>query len=328
MLIHWLLPFITASRSDLKGSHLASIRMRAVTAADAIQNSGGGAVQFGELVGAKANILVIGKIGADCGQGRDTQWLETIRRFKSGGGSVVLDYTDHHLGFRSPMTHFYQAALPLVDHTVVPSTHMRDLLLEHWGGNSTIIPDPIEIAPQALHVEPGPARRLLWFGHSTNVSYLIDFLAASNLDKGIELWALSNQAGLQAIHQFMAAQGMQGRLGLWTLDQMQAWAHECHACIIPSDPSDPRKAGASSNRLITALALGLPTAADLLASYLEFKPFFADIKSKELTELLARPSGYRGALERALNEVVPEFDRRRVGARWLNLFESLIELPQ
>ncbi len=155
------------------------------------------------------------------------------------------------------------------------------------------------------------------------MSYLIDFLAAASLDEGIELWALSNQPGLQAIQQFMAAQGMQGRLGLWTLDQMQAWAHECHACIIPSDPSDPRKAGASSNRLITALALGLPTAADLLASYLEFKPFFADIKSRELTALLARPADYQAALERARHEVVPAFDRRRVGARWLDLFESL-----
>ena len=43
--------------------------------------------------------------------------------------------------------------------------------------------------------------------------------------------------------------------------------------ILPTDPNDPRKAGVSSNRLVTALSLGLPCFADIAESYKEYANF-------------------------------------------------------
>ena len=45
----------------------------------------------------------------------------------------------------------------------------------------------------------------------------------------------------------------------------------CNLCIIPSDPNDLKKAVVSSNRLITALALGLPTGLPILTNSQGFK---------------------------------------------------------
>lgn len=68
----------------------------------------------------------------------------------------------------------------------------------------------------------------------------------------------------------------------WSIDTMREAAQQSDVCLIPSDTQDPRKMAVSANRLITALALGLPTAADRLESYAEFGEYFTDIRSADL----------------------------------------------
>ena len=46
----------------------------------------------------------------------------------------------------------------------------------------------------------------------------------------------------------------------------------------------------SANRLITALALGLPTAADNLESYKEFSEFYVDIRSEKFRAVMRDPN--------------------------------------
>ena len=93
--------------------------------------------------------------------------------------------------------------------------------------------------------------------------------------------------------------------------------------IIPSNPNDPKKAGVSSNRLITSLALGLPTAADKMDSYQEFNEFFTDIRSKEFGDLIDNPDIFHNQVIEAQNRIIPYFTKEAIGQKWMNFFEKL-----
>lgn len=82
MLIHWLIPGNYKSAEDLSTSNLASIRMRAGLVgkhAHDIQ------VEFsaGDHINTKADIVVVGKIGGDCQNGRDNLWIRQLSEAKN-----------------------------------------------------------------------------------------------------------------------------------------------------------------------------------------------------------------------------------------------------
>jgi DNA helicase-2/ATP-dependent DNA helicase PcrA len=80
----------------------------------------------------------------------------------------------------------------------------------------------------------------------------------------------------------------------------------CDLIIIPSDPNDPKKAGVSSNRLITALALGLPTAACVMESYKEYDQYFTDIDSEKFIELIDNPDKFHNQVLEAQDKINPQ----------------------
>jgi hypothetical protein len=97
----------------------------------------------------------------------------------------------------------------------------------------------------------------------------------------------------------------------------------CDLVIIPSDTKDIKKRGASSNRLITALALGLPVACDLIDSYKEFSNYFTDIRSENFFTLLDTPNIFHGQVIAAQKNIVPQFSQNIICQKWLNFFDSL-----
>ena len=100
-------------------------------------------------------------------------------------------------------------------------------------------------------------------------------------------------------------------------------ARVCDLCVIPSDPADPKKRGVSSNRLLTALSLGLPVGADGVASYQEFRDFFVDLRSSAFTDLLRDPaSGHQAVLE-AQRRILPRFSMSSIGNQWAQFLLSL-----
>ena len=109
----------------------------------------------------------------------------------------------------------------------------------------------------------------------------------------------------------------------WSHDAMINTAKFCNLCIIPSNPNDLKKAGVSSNRLMTALALGLPTAADNLNSYNEFKDYFIDIRSEAFDLLLNYPNNYNHLVTKAQQRIIPNFTQDKIGLEWVKFFSSL-----
>ena len=234
------------------------------------------------------------------------------------GALKYLDYTDHHLGFESPMSDFYSQVMALVDKAIVPSMSMQNALASLFKKKIHLVEDPIEFSIQATKQINRPIT-LLWFGHASNVEFLIQFLRAGfEYGDSVRLIILSNESGLNIFsHAKIESRAkIEFRAGIWSPELMLEAAAKSDACIIPANASDPRKSAASSNRLITAFALGLPVAADHLDSYLEFSDFYADIRSIEFRKLIHDPSIFHTKVSLAQKKIIPRFTMKQSEIAW------------
>jgi hypothetical protein len=295
--------------------------MRALPASAALL-SAHQTVTWGEVVQGKPDRLLVTKIGGQDIQVRQAQWLRQIAQAKEHGASIWVDYTDHHLGFESVMSEFYGSVLELADAFTVPNLCMHHMLSAHWKGPVHIVPDAIEIdciAPKETKGEPVTA---LWFGHASNVAYLRSFLEEGLVaGSSLRLIALSNETGLKILLErpIETPVPLDILVGEWSLESMRDAAKQSDLCWIPSDPQDPRKMAVSANRLMTALALGLPTAADTLDSYAEFGAYFTDIRSDDFARMLEQPTIYGDAVVEAQGMIVPRFSQSTISATWRRL---------
>lgn len=323
--LHWLLPTQAASLVNLSISTLASIRLRSLPCIKSFTNQNL-EVSFGEFISQQSSLVIIGKIGAYDIYSRCEPWLSQISQAKSRGAFIVLDYTDHHLGFEGPMTQFYKSVIELVDHCIVPSSAMARLLSNFYDGPITIIEDAIEISPQpvkksVMSISP----TALWFGHASNINFLIDFINSSEfLMSGCNLIVLSNEQGLDIFSRssLRLIDPQKIRLGLWSVESMLNAARIADFSIIPSNLSNPRKLGVSSNRLITSFALGLPTAADNLPSYQEFSDCYVDLRGPLFSKMVDRPLDFSNLTISAQSLYVDRFKPESIGQKWLDFLVS------
>lgn len=327
MHVHWLLPAEGLSRPAVEASHLASVRLRAAVAIARLDALGMTATA-GDTIDPRADRLVVGKIGADCGDGRADRWLQAMRDSRGLGRPVLLDYTDHHLALDAgAMPAFYRAALPLADRVVVPSPHLQSLLAARHPATASLIEDAVEvpvIPPKAGRRSQAPT--LLWFGHSSNLAFLVDLLErrCTPADR-FELLVLSNRAGLERLAQqpLRSPATLRIRAAEWSPRGMLEAATLADGCLIPADPGHPLKSGASANRLVTALALGLPTAADPLASYQPHARAFFDLSRGPVHHFVEQLDHFAAQARWAQEFVVPGYAPDLLGQRWVDLLKGL-----
>ncbi len=319
--IHWLIP-IQGSFLDLGLSNFASIRLRSLPCINALINKNI-QVAFGEFISNKADSLIVGKIGSHDIDLRSEAWFTEIASAKSRGSFIFLDYSDHYLGIQGQMTQFYKSVIELVDHCIVPSSFMASLLSKFYDGPISIIEDAIEVSPQPVKKNVMSfSPTALWFGHASNINFLVDFINSSGfLMSGCNLIVLSNKQGLDIFsgYPLRLIDPQKIRLGLWSVESMLSAASIADFSIIPSDLSNPRKLGASSNRLITSFALGLPTAADHLPSYQEFADFYVDIRGPLFSTMVDTPLNFSNLTTSAQSLYVDRFMPESIGQKWLTL---------
>ena len=304
-------------------SHLASARLRLGVAAVSLKDAGH-QVCVGELIPPNCDCVLVGKIGAIDLTTRAPHWLDQISQAKASGARIVLDYTDHHLGFPSVMgSSFYRPVLSKIDCCVTSSLHLREMLSRDFFGGVRVIPDPVEvpsIPPRAVE----SADTILWFGHPSNVSYLLRWIDNLPNNPTFKLIALTNSAGYQIMqqHTFTTRAGISLSIFEWSVENMVAAARVANFCVIPSDANDPRKAGASSNRLLTALALGLPTAASTIPSYQEFSECFLDLDSTSFPIESSKLLGLAQSVSWAQRVVLPKYSMQEIGSQWVDLLRN------
>jgi hypothetical protein len=321
--IHILLPGSYQTIAELSQSNLASVRLRTAVAATFAQKSPI-SVSLGECAPTRSDLLLVGKIGANDIDRRTDSWLRDICALKSNGARILLDYTDNHIGTAGPMHRFYKSALALSDLIICPSVQMTKLIETRTKALITVIPDAIEV-PTVPPCHKKPKRSVLWFGHSSNIPYLLRYIEKADFStRDIRLTVLSNTTGLSIFRDHLPRTRvpLSVKLSEWSTDQMISEARNAELCIIPSDPKDPKKNGASSNRLITALALGLPTAASDLSSYREYADYFIDLDKIALDQIISNVTSQHNRVERAQRELIPKFQKETIGAQWANLLLS------
>jgi hypothetical protein len=326
--LHVLIPGEYSRPQSLSESNLASIRMRSGLAASFL-GAAGWKVSVGEIVSGDPDVILVGKIGAHDIAQRTPDWIRKLQEAKGKRCKVLVDYTDNHLGFDSPMSPFYSSATELADHFVAPGIFLAQQLANRSEKPIALIPDPIEVPVIPVKSgKPNSPTRALWFGHRTNISYLVDFIEKQLTNEyTLEILVLSDEFALSALrnHQYRTAARVTLNLAPWSLKNLISASQIADICIIPSDPNDPKKAGASSNRLVTALALGLPTAVDLLPSSIDFSDFVVEIQSQKFSELLRNPEIMNDKTTVAQQEVVPNFSPMTIGQQWVGLINSIIK---
>jgi hypothetical protein len=324
MHIHILIPGIYKTHEDLEISRMASIRFRAAIIAKYLPQHGS-TVSFGETIPETSNIILVGKIVLGDIKKKLEFWLNQIKSAKNKNIKIFIDYTDHHLGFKSALQTFYESVLKLADYIITPSDHLKILLNNNFSKEIFVIPDSLDVP--VLSPKISKTNGILWFGHSSNIRYLINFL--EECPKTYEIFKLivvSNNAGLDflANHRFQKKIRFKVSLQKWSVESLIAASKISDVCIIPSDPEDPRKFGVSSNRLITSIALGLPTLAEIMPSYAEFSKYFFDIKSNSLSEIMSNSSSYetKRLISEAQQKIVPKFLPQVISQQWIKLFKN------
>jgi hypothetical protein len=320
--IHWLVPYDNPSLDTILNSNLASIRLRL----GCLLRQKNYEVTFGNNIPNSPYALVIGKIGATNNSLRENLWLNQIAQQKKIGAKIILDYTDDHLSFESPMTSFYERSLPYLNAAITSSPFLADKLRQKIKCFTEIIPDAIEVPIFKPKIKENVSKNVFWFGHASNINYLIKFISKwRNLKQKMTLFILTNEQGIVIFNQtkFNIDKNLSIQLGLWSIQAMINTSNFCDLIIIPSDPSDPKKAGVSSNRLITALALGLPTAACIMESYKEYDQYFTDIDSEKFIELIDNPDKFHNQVLEAQDKIIPQFTQEAIGQKWINFFEKL-----
>jgi hypothetical protein len=281
---------------------------------------------IGEDVNPEAQVVFVGKLGAHDLERRLPVWNMILENSKRRGARIFVDYTDHHLGFESPMAGFYRSALRLADGVIVPSHSMHQLIQPFWSGFTSIIEEPFEnalIDPRKPEGTRNEGRRLLWFGHDSNMEYLCRFIDSrvSICPPSLEWHLVSNTRAFEIFDRFLVSLGRAFKVKYynWSPDTVFKVASICDGAIIPSDPTSHRKKGASANRLVTSLSLGLPTAATRLLSYEILKDYFVDIDSDAIADFLHDPRLFVSQVEEAQAIALNEYSFEQISKKWGNL---------
>ena len=97
-------------------------------------------------------------------------------------------------------------------------------------------------------------------------------------------------------------------------------AKGCHVALIPSNAGDPRKNGASNNRVVTALALGLVPMATIIESYREFEddcvPISAEMTRDSAAHQIAAAHGRLPESQRRVDQI---YGTKAIAKAWLPL---------
>lgn len=325
--VQWLCPIPYCNIQDLEKSNLASIRLRTAVAANTAK-ANGYEIDFSDgQRPAAADVLIVAKIDYVSDARRPERWLAHLRAAKHAGVRIIIDYTDHHLAVESPASHFYKEAFKLADTVVCSSQMLADHLAKYTSCKRMVIEDPIEVSIRAPKNKEGELLTALWFGHASNLAYLIEYLrnefrhpTAMRLILMTNVYPLNQEIIDHLDHPELVS--LEINVIPWSLKDMEIAAEISDFCLLPTGIHDPRKNGASSNRLLTALALGLPVATDLLASYMPLRKYFADIRSEEIKGLLEKPNAYFSKVKDAQRIIEAQYTKEAIAKRWFALIEA------
>jgi len=260
------------------------------------------------------------------------QWLDVLGRLVKNKRKVLVDICEYPFVAKknAAISDFYNKALPYCDVMTVNSTRMQELMAPHLGRKPLVIEDAILEAVQKPQFAPGKVLKLLWFGHPTNFKYLaalIPSLKIFSQQQKCQLTIVSSaelKDKVPLVDKRLSAHFSTRFMAWGFLSQREALA-DCDLVLIPGDPADPRKSGASSNRIAETLQAGRFPVAAALGSYLPYEQ--AAWLGKDLIAgigfALSQPQEVLARIRRGQALVKATVMPGLVGKQWLALMESL-----
>jgi len=212
-----------------------------------------------------------------------TTALAVAARMKAKGVPLVLMYSDHHAAEAGVAADLMRDLLRLADLTVFPSRSLQAITQAsgYCQSEQTVIEDVCLLPAQPFRpLVAEETLQLIWFGHRSNAGYLVDqlpLLLQAKVTQPVQLTVLTEAALLPKLKPLLQQQptpkNWRYRLKAWDPHnqpaQLSGELNNAHICWLPSDPQNPRKAGASHNRLVDALTSGCLSLASPLGSYRE-----------------------------------------------------------
>src|SRR5262245_5167629 len=259
-------------------------------------------------------------------------WLDACLAAKARGCRLVIDVSDYPFRKPAPVPAFYSEALKICDAVVANSRKMGELIAPHTPRQPLVIEDAILGSMGEPAFAPASTVELLWFGHPTNLPYLdavIGPLARLASRRRCRLTIVTEDSAeargvVQAINSRFAP-ALEVRLSPWSLEAQRCAMRECDLVLIPSDPADAFKAGASANRIAEALNAGRFPVASRLPSYLSFgnAAWLGQDLVQGIEWALANPAEVLERIRRGQALVAEQFAADRIGRQWRELFEGL-----
>jgi hypothetical protein len=259
-------------------------------------------------------------------------WLEACRAAKRGRARLIIDICDYPFEKPPPVQAFYAEALGICDAVTVNSERMAELMGPHTDRRPSVIEDAVLGAMADAAFAPAKRVELLWFGHPTNLRYLHaarDALAQFAARRPCRLTVVTQDSAevrgwVEAINgRFMPA--LEARFVPWSLQTTRAALDECDIVMIPSDPSDPLKSGASANRIAEALNAGRFPVASPLLSYLPFAEaaWLGTAIADGIEWALTNPDEVLSRIRRGQVLVAERLAGDRIGGQWVDLLHGL-----
>jgi len=319
---HILMPGPDRPAGDVALSSLASERLRILPALKAI-NAARWKVSLGDRAASSANVVLIGKPGAQNIEDRSRAWLDQLQLWQRQGARLFLDYTDHHLGKTSPMTAFYENAIAVCSEVVVPTEALKTTVGNLVSGKTISVVEDLLEYPTVKPIDKGTAtsKRCLWFGHPSNADFLARFIddnSAAMADHELVIISLPHTVDILKRYRYQNSPSVKLGFQAWSKNTLLEASRQADYCIIPSD-SNSSKRYASNNRLVTALALGLPTIATAIPSYQEFSDYFAGEGTQQADEIMANPNVAHDEIVAFQDTEVSRFQLPSIMGAWQQL---------
>lgn len=337
LIMPMLTPYARGATAEqaLLQCELASARLRMAVAASAWRASGG-ANRFVEGTACKsasdfsaAGVCVVPKFTGDLPL---PAWLQAVHAVKQQGMRLVIDICDYPFRTdKGAVPAFYLAALQLADAVVVNSARMAEQMTPHFRGAVTVIEDAVLGVPAVPRFEPGARLQLLWFGHPSNLRFLEPWIHRL-IEQGPRPCRLTvvTQDGYGAREAAASlttelAPAFEMRFVAWSLETTRRELALCDIVILPSDPADPRKSGASANRLAEVLLAGRFAVASPLRSYLAFteSAWVGENLLDGLQWSLTNPASVMARIHNGQALVREKYARDAIGRQWLDLFAAI-----
>ena len=273
-----------------------------------------------------------------------------LNLFQKSGCKIVALYCDNLMYFDEStnsdrsISEFYKHIFELSNAIVFPCEKMRELSRQYTKSHSKdfVIRDPWQLkywhSPKAL--ESDQECRLIWFGNNKNFNYLLECLpnliATTPENRRFLLTILGSKPSHELARKWI--QNYQSRNKNWRFrlaewhpryfaKQLEAEISNSHISILPSDPSDPRKAGVSHNRLVDSIKGGCITVCSPMPSYKQLSnlSLIGDNLGETLNEALTNYDKLNEHIQKYRKAELDQFSPKNNAKDWDDCWKSILQ---